>query len=608
MPVAKSKVSICVEYDKQLTSTAQLFYDTGSGYTEEHSFLSEIADKKAEFIIDEDTISKINLFRLDPVGEQQDDFSIEEVSVRCEGKDVLVYSSVELRKYVLSVANAVVDEENMKLTNIQADSNIYFSEDFASNLKKAVEDRAKSTALAKKIVRAALIFCSIIVIVLFVQFIIGRNKNVKEVLKKVVEKNRLQKSGIFKYIILVISNILILTIVIFYTIKDFLIENFSDLSFAEIVFHLKVPMEGTSTDMVSEYFKAKSSILIITVLCLVAANICILKIKQLLLNRLTYIFSFDCSMIAFLLIGGMCLNQLGMVEYLKNQMESSKFIEDNYVKPDTVNVTFPEKKRNLIYIFMESMESTFISKDEGGAMNYNLIPELTKLAQDNTNFSEDSMVGGSYATYGSNWTVGAMVTQTSGLPLLLPIDINSYGDYVSFLPGAVTLGEILQKAGYNQELMVGSDVNFGGRGLYFSQHGNYKLWDYQTAKDEGKISQDYRVWWGFEDKKLYEYAKDEITKIADKDEPFNFTMLTVDTHHIGGYKCDLCGDKYDDQYENVLACASAQVDKFVKWLQKQDFYERIRRLSFREIIQLWIMCIWVHIMIILKQDVYTIVS
>lgn len=454
MPVAKSKVSICVEYDKQLTSTAQLFYDTGSGYTEEHSFLSEIADKKAEFIIDEDTISKINLFRLDPVGEQQDDFSIEEVSVRCEGKDVLVYSSVELRKYVLSVANAVVDEENMKLTNIQADSNIYFSEDFASNLKKAVEDRAKSTALAKKIVRAALIFCSIIVIVLFVQFIIGRNKNVKEVLKKVVEKNRLQKSGIFKYIILVISNILILTIVIFYTIKDFLIENFSDLSFAEIVFHLKVPMEGTSTDIVSEYFKAKSSILIITVLCLVAANICILKIKQLLLNRLTYIFSFGCSMIAFLLIGGMCLNQLGMVEYLKNQMESSKFIEDNYVKPDTVNVTFPEKKRNLIYIFMESMESTFTSKDEGGAMNYNLIPELTKLAQDNTNFSEDSMVGGSYATYGSNWTVGAMVAQTSGLPLLLPIDINSYGDYASFLPGAVTLGEILQKAGYNQELMV----------------------------------------------------------------------------------------------------------------------------------------------------------
>ena len=46
-------------------------------------------------------------------------------------------------------------------------------------------------------------------------------------------------------------------------------------------------------------------------------------------------------MIAFLLMGGMCLNQLGMVEYLKNQMESSKFIEDNYVKPDTVNVTFP---------------------------------------------------------------------------------------------------------------------------------------------------------------------------------------------------------------------------------------------------------------------------
>lgn len=66
---------------------------------------------------------------------------------------------------------------------------------------------------------------------------------------------------------------------------------------------------------------------------------------------------------------------------------------------------------------------------------------------------------------------------------------------------------------------------------------------------------------------------DRLSKKSDGQEPFNFTMLTVDTHHIGGYKCDLCGDKYTEQYENVLACASNQVNEFVKWLQKQDFYE-----------------------------------
>lgn len=43
IPVSKSKVSICVEYDKQLTSIAQLFYDTGSGYMEENSFKAEVS-------------------------------------------------------------------------------------------------------------------------------------------------------------------------------------------------------------------------------------------------------------------------------------------------------------------------------------------------------------------------------------------------------------------------------------------------------------------------------------------------------------------------------------------------------------------------------------
>lgn len=36
--------------------------------------------------------------------------------------------------------------------------------------------------------------------------------------------------------------------------------------------------------------------------------------------------------------------------------------------PALVPVTFPEQKRNLVYIFMESMESTYASTDVGGAL------------------------------------------------------------------------------------------------------------------------------------------------------------------------------------------------------------------------------------------------
>ena len=191
IPVSKSKVSICVEYDKQLTSVAQLFYDTGSGYMEENSFKAEVSDKKAEFIVGEDTISKINRLRLDPVAEQQDDFAIKEICVKCNGKNILVYSSGALRKYVLSVSNAVINEKNLKLTNIQDDSNIYFSENLASNLKKAVEDKIKSADLVTKMFRAIIIFCSIVVVLLFAQYIFKRNNRIKEIFRSFAEKNRL---------------------------------------------------------------------------------------------------------------------------------------------------------------------------------------------------------------------------------------------------------------------------------------------------------------------------------------------------------------------------------------------------------------------------------
>lgn len=34
--------------------------------------------------------------------------------------------------------------------------------------------------------------------------------------------------------------------------------------------------------------------------------------------------------------------------------------------------------------------------------------------------------------------------------------------------------------------------------------------------DQGYISSDYYKWWGFEDYRLYEMAKDEITELAQK--------------------------------------------------------------------------------------------
>lgn len=135
------------------------------------------------------------------------------------------------------------------------------------------------------------------------------------------------------------------------------------------------------------------------------------------------------------------------------------------------------------------------------------------------------------------------------------------------------LGDILKEQGYNQMLMVGSNAKFGGRDHLFNQHGNYEIFDYQTAVDEGKRAQTSYIWWGFDDTDLFEYAKEKITDFSQSEQPFNFTMLTADTHAPDGYECPYCENKFDSQYYNVLDCSARKVKEFVEWAQEQDFYE-----------------------------------
>lgn len=259
--------------------------------------------------------------------------------------------------------------------------------------------------------------------------------------------------------------------------------------------------------------------------------------------------------------------------------DSRDFIESYYVDPATVDLVFPEKKRNLIFIYLESMEMTFANREVGGAFDENVIKNLTLLSQENENFSgsygEGSMLDGGYAYSGGTWTIGAIFSSTSGIPLQTSglADHNDMNTQDAFYPTITTLGDILHDAGYRQIFMIGSSAIFGGRQLYLTNHGEFEFRDLNWAKRTGHLPAGYYVWWGYEDQKLFSYAKETLEELGSGDEPFNFTMLTVDTHMTGGYTCELCGDEFENRYSNVYACSDRQVSEFIEWIKQQDFYE-----------------------------------
>ncbi|MFR3413569.1 MAG: LTA synthase family protein [Coprococcus sp.] len=357
-----------------------------------------------------------------------------------------------------------------------------------------------------------------------------------------------------------------------------MLDTWGLLSIDEIIFHLKVPLDGTNSDVVLDGINACVPL---AVLVLFLSIFLIIGLRN--KHGKCMIALFLVAVIACGSAGRAAYevyDELDVKEYLVSQKKESHFIEQNYVDPRTTKITFPDKKRNLIYIYLESMESTFASKGDGGGLDFNCIPELTTLAEENTNFSDSDKLGGGYPAYGGTWTMAGIFSQTSGIPIKnseQTDDVNAtLAEQYSFSSQARNLEDILADEGYNQCFMIGSDATFGGRRAYFESHGKGKteICDYNTAKENGQIPEDYYVWWGYEDQKLFANAQEKLTELSSKDEPFNFTMLTVDTHFEDGYVCEQCQNEFgDNQYANVMACSSRQVDAFVKWIQQQPFYE-----------------------------------
>lgn len=365
---------------------------------------------------------------------------------------------------------------------------------------------------------------------------------------------------------------------ILYNLGNWVLDTWGLLSIDEIIFHLKVPLDGTNSDVVLDGINACVPL---AVLVLFLSIFLIIGLRN--KHGKCMIALFLVAVIACGSAGRAAYevyDELDVKEYLVSQKKESHFIEQNYVDPRTTKITFPEQKRNLIYIYLESMESTYASKEDGGGMDFNCIPELTTLAEENTNFSNSDKLGGGYPAYGGTWTMAGIFSQTSGIPIKnseQTDDVNAtLAEQSSFSSQARNLEDILADEGYNQCFMIGSDATFGGRRAYFESHGKGKteICDYNTAKENGQIPEDYYVWWGYEDQKLFANAQEKLIELSSKDEPFNFTMLTVDTHFEDGYVCEQCQNEFEDnQYANVMACSSRQVDAFVKWIQQQPFYE-----------------------------------
>lgn len=221
------------------------------------------------------------------------------------------------------------------------------------------------------------------------------------------------------------------------------------------------------------------------------------------------------------------------------------------------------KPRNLVLIYLESVEDAL---------------------SDDTVFEEDMLAPLTTATAGwdsierleqyegGGWTMAGIVSTQCGIPLRTPGALTNPNEISvdTFLPGATCLGDVLREQGYHNVFLGGANAEFAGKETFLDTHGYDEVLDLRHWLELGDT--EIRPDWGLSDRALFGHARDEIQRLHAADEPFNLTVLTLDTHDYP-WAHDYCEVDTAAEMTAITACSMREVASFVDDLGEMGVLE-----------------------------------
>tara|TARA_B100000900_G_C20572724_1_gene713971 strand:- start:222 stop:1976 length:1755 start_codon:yes stop_codon:yes gene_type:complete len=250
---------------------------------------------------------------------------------------------------------------------------------------------------------------------------------------------------------------------------------------------------------------------------------------------------------------------------LFNERNTQKVIDENlFFEQD---IFFNNNKKNVIFIYLEQVERTYLNED----IFPGLTPNLKRLEKASMSFTNI------HSPRATNWTIAGMAASQCGVPLLTPVaSQNSMSGVDKFIPLARCLGDILNDESYDLHYMGGSDLDFAGKGNFYKTHGFGSVEGWHELKNVIN-DKDYRSPWGIYDDELLNLISRRITKLSKQEKHFGLFSLTLDTHHPNGYISASCKNKkYHDGSNlilNSLHCIDQLIGKFMDEYLSSDIYK-----------------------------------
>jgi phosphoglycerol transferase len=346
-----------------------------------------------------------------------------------------------------------------------------------------------------------------------------------------------------------------------------LLRKFGEVSFDQFIFHLNMSLDGlTQGDpkLISSFIR---NCLLVPTACVVIVIFLFKYYSQSVikrLNRYAFLVILLSGSFIFLLYKVAFFTAANAYLYYVNTGED--YFKMHYVNPKHVPISSVQKPKNLVLIYVESLEDTYADPE---LFSHNLISSI-----------ESSSVNSSYhfSDYqqapGTGWTIAGIVSTQCGLPLRTFLRNASGDNATGFLNNAVCLGDTLADKGYQNIFMNGADLSFAGKGKFIAKHGYTQNYGRAEWYKQNKTQNDMNDWGLYDDLLFLEAQKklDELEQNSSK--PFNLTLLTVDTHPPKGFLSHHCATQHgvtENNFEGIVECTALQVKDFVNHIRSKGY-------------------------------------
>ena len=274
-----------------------------------------------------------------------------------------------------------------------------------------------------------------------------------------------------------------------------------------------------------------------------------------------------CSNRRLLLASAVCVAvvvwQIRIIPYYYYQNTTGTLYEKYYKAPVITAADFPVQKRNLLLLYLESVENNFADASLYGK---NLLPRLSETARNNPRFDGYNFL------YGTNYTKAALVAGHCGIPYRSPTPtmetINSH------LKNIRCLSDILADNGYETWFAKSADHSFAYTDIFYQLHSYRNIID-RTVLTAGmspaEIEKNKSSYNGLSDKLLLNHIS-ALFSTQKVREPFLMTVFTVDTHAPGTVLPYNCPKIFGDIRDNIL-CTDNNVAEFITEFQKTPYWQ-----------------------------------